>query len=111
MVAILNYKLSLPAVVRKTALEGHRFTPTELLSLGVVDELVDNPSKTDSLAIVEAARRFAESKAELAKTGVLGLMKRDLMRTIFEAAKLDNRLVHPRDQRRMFTQQGVSSRL
>lgn len=113
MTSILNYKLPTRAI-RKTAIEGHRFTPSELFELGVVDLTVpvspsqSSSSRPDSAALVKAAHEFALSKAPLAKSGVFGLIKKELAREVFEACMLDGRLVHPVDQRRLYSQQGVS---
>lgn len=108
MTELMNYKLPTPSIIRKTVLEGHRFTPTELLSIGMVDQIVENPSKTDSLAVIEGAHALAKSKAVLAKTGVFGLIRKELMRRIFDVAKLDARLIYPVDQARLYKEQGRS---
>lgn len=104
----MNYKLPSPEIRRKTVLEGHRFTPKELLAIGMVEQVVENPSKTDSLAVVEAAHALARSKSVLAKTGVFGLIRKELMRSIFDVAKRDTRLVYPADQARLYKEQGRS---
>lgn len=89
--AILNHRLHNHQTVRKTTLEGHRWTPRELLDIGVVDELAD-----ETEGVLEAAHRIAATRASLAQTGVFGLMKKDLMRRIFDGISLDNRLVPPK---------------
>lgn len=91
LTAILNYKLPTPQVIRKTVLEGHRWTPTELLEIGVVDQAVSGSTN----GVLDAAFALAEARAPLAKTGVWGLMKKDLMRGIMDAAGKDGRLVYP----------------
>lgn len=68
--ALLNYKLPTPKVVREVCLEAKRFTGKELYSLGVVDVLAE-----DGAGALKAARELATQRAELAKTGVWGLMK------------------------------------
>lgn len=78
-------------------MEGHRWTPQESLQIGVVDELADGGTE----GVMQAARKLAESRAPLAKTGVFGLMKKDLMREIFNASLMDDRLVHPVDSARL----------
>lgn len=68
LVAVLKAKSPNPQTLRKIALEGHRFTPSEALSLGLVDRTV--PGNTD--AILAEAQSLAESIDSLPKTGVWG---------------------------------------
>jgi enoyl-CoA hydratase/carnithine racemase len=91
--AIMNYKLLSPQAVRKTALEGHRWTPSELLEAGVADELVEGGKGI----VLKAAHALAEKQAPLAKTGLFGLMKKDLMKRVMDAAQKDDRLLQPAD--------------
>jgi len=93
MCAVLNYKLPSPQAIRKTTLEGHRWTPPELLQIGVADELAEGGRE----GVLKAALTLAEKQAPLAKTGVFGLMKKDLMKGAMNAAREDNRLIQPAD--------------
>lgn len=68
--ALLNYKLPTPKLVREVALEAKRFTGKELYDAGVVDILAEGPG-----GVLKAARELAAQRADLAKTGVWGLMK------------------------------------
>lgn len=52
-------------------LEGHRFTPKEALSLGLVDGIVDGNTE----AILTAAQALAEKVGPIAKTGAWGVNK------------------------------------
>jgi len=56
---------------RKIALEGHRFTPSEALEVGLVDHLV----KGNTAGILTKAEEVAESVSPLAKDGVWGDIK------------------------------------
>lgn len=91
--AVLNYKLPKHKVLRKTAIEGHRWTPQELRDVGVIDQLADGGTQ----AVLEAARGLAETKSPLATSGVFGLIKKDLERDIFDEIKDDNRRITPAD--------------
>jgi len=91
MAAVLNYKLPTAHIVRKATLDAHRFTPQELHELGVVDVLADGGTE----GVLREAYKLAESKAPRAKSGVYGLMKMDMMRTVLDATNLDQRKVMP----------------
>ncbi|KZO96647.1 ClpP/crotonase [Calocera viscosa TUFC12733] len=78
---IIKVKLVDPRLVRKCALEGHRFVPRELEAAGVVDRLVDGKS-SDVLA---AAVEFAKSREALAKGQVWGKIKEELYREVIVA--------------------------
>lgn len=73
---LLNTLLPLPSVIRKTTLEGHRWTSSELLANSLI-EFVASPSSSE---VIKKAHELAESKADLAKTGVWGLIKKELYR-------------------------------
>ena len=94
---MLNHKLPDHHAVRKTTLEGHRWTPQELRDIGVIDQLAEGGTQ----GVLECARRLAETHAPLAKSGGFGLLKKDLAREIFDAIKDDNRLVYPVDMARL----------
>jgi enoyl-CoA hydratase/carnithine racemase len=57
--------------LRKIALEGHRFTPSELLASGLVDIVVEGGSE----AVLARASELAEQWSVNACTGVWGLIK------------------------------------
>ncbi|KAI0050460.1 ClpP/crotonase [Auriscalpium vulgare] len=71
-------KLTRSSVLRKLALEGHRFTPKEALDAEIVDEIV--PGGT--AGVVARAHELAESKAEKAQAGVWGAIKSELYRPL-----------------------------
>lgn len=100
----MNHRLPSPLAIRKTVLEGHRWTPAELLSIGVVDELADPSVSSMSQdyvpPVVQKARILAARYAPLAKTGVFGLMKQETSRKIMDAAVLNDRMAFPIDERR-----------
>jgi len=93
MAAVLNYKLPTARIARDATLDAHRFTPQELHALGVVDVLAEGG--TDG--VLREAHKLAEAKAARAKTGVYGLMRTDMMKAVFNAAKLDERRIMPVD--------------
>lgn len=95
--AVLNHKLPDHHALRKTALEGHRWTPQELRDIGVIDQLAEGSTQ----GVLECARTLAETHAPLAKSGVFGLLKKDFVREIFDAMKDDNRLVYPAEMARL----------
>jgi hypothetical protein len=67
---LLRAKCSSPHVLRKTALEGARFTPQELMDVEMVDAI--GSSTEDVLAI---AQKLGNEHGVIAKTGVWGLIK------------------------------------
>lgn len=96
-------------------MEGHRWTPAEFLELGIVDALAEPPSSLPATTLtpsppslttplLDVARRIGLKHAPLAKTGVYGLIKAQMARKILDdGVALDDRLVHPRDQVRAFS--------
>ena len=72
MAALANAKVADARTKRLLALEGHRFSPQDALAHGLIDGVADGSSAD---AVYTAARKLALSKAELAKTGVWGLIK------------------------------------
>lgn len=68
---LLRAKISAMPTHRKIAQEGHRFTPSEALQAGIIDEVV--PGSTE--AVLSSALKMAEAKASTAKGGVWGLIK------------------------------------
>ncbi|KAF8322108.1 ClpP/crotonase, partial [Clavulina sp. PMI_390] len=83
--AIMNYKLP-PKTVRKTILEGHRWTAQELLAAGIIDEVAQGTA-----GVVKAAHDMAQQKADLAKSGAFGLIKKELARKVIEAVERSDR--------------------
>ncbi|GJJ08298.1 hypothetical protein Clacol_002509 [Clathrus columnatus] len=69
--ALLSKKVLDQCVLRKITLEGHRFTPSELLQSKLVDEIVDG----DINALLQSASKFAEKWSQNATNGVWGLIK------------------------------------
>jgi len=88
--ALLNYKLPSSKMVREVCLEAKRYTGMELHAVGVVDILAE-----DGAGVLKAARALAVQRGELAKTGVWGLVKKDLMRRTLEIVNADFRQVMP----------------
>lgn len=100
LTAVLSTRLPSPYVIRKTVLEGHRWTPAECLSHQIIDIAVSPPTTSE---VIKQAHRLAEEKAELAKGGVWGLMKKELFReTIGKSLKEDVRLVYGEEAGRVF---------
>ena len=57
--------------MRKIVLEGHRFTPSELLDAGLVDEIIDGGSE----AVLARACEIAEQWSGNARAGVWGVIR------------------------------------
>jgi Delta3-Delta2-enoyl-CoA isomerase len=57
--------------MRKIALEGHRFSPSEALEAGFVDHLVNG----DTSEVIAKAEQVAAQVSNTAKEGVWGLIK------------------------------------
>ncbi|EIW57361.1 ClpP/crotonase [Trametes versicolor FP-101664 SS1] len=85
LVAVLKAKSPNPQTLRKIVLEGHRFTPSECLSLGLVDRLAAGNTE----GIVAEAQALAESIDSLPKLGVWGVNRRELYRDAIEALSKD----------------------
>lgn len=71
LAAVARAKLT-PLTLRALALEGHRFSPDEALAAGIVDVIASGSS---SMAVLEAAKKLALSKAETSKSGAYGIIK------------------------------------
>jgi enoyl-CoA hydratase/carnithine racemase len=97
LAALLNAKFRNPAAARKTLLEAHSWTASELEQLGIVDIVVTTPSESHDTTIV-AARDLAESKAALAVQGAFAVIRREVMREIIQLGQLDSRLIFPEDE-------------
>ncbi|KAF7976589.1 hypothetical protein HWV62_6071 [Athelia sp. TMB] len=83
--ALLRTKVMNPAVHRKIALEGHRFTPKEALAAGLVDYIVEG----NTAAILAKAEEVAETLSPLAREGVWGIIKVRSTLNIGPARKAD----------------------
>ena len=64
--------------MRRIVLEGHRFTPADLLNAGIVDEIVDGGSE----AVLARAIEIAEQWSGNARMGAWGLIRVSLFVTI-----------------------------
>jgi len=92
--AILNAKVSEPIVRRRIALEGHRFTPSEALTTGLVDRIASCSGTGTELGtenVLTEAMKFAKEVSVLPKTGVWGTIKTFLYRDCLESVGLDTR--------------------
>ncbi|TFK94002.1 ClpP/crotonase [Polyporus arcularius HHB13444] len=89
LIAVLKAKASNSTTLRKIVLEGHRFTPQEALSLGLVDHIVNGNSE----AILTAAQTLAEKVGPIAKSGAWGVNKRELYRDAIESLSRDVQLI------------------
>lgn len=80
-------------------MEAHQWTARELEERGLVDVVVEREASTKSNALEHesnsigvAAVVLAESKASLAKTGVWGINRREIMRGVIQASLQDMRV-------------------
>ncbi|KAL4062848.1 ClpP/crotonase-like domain-containing protein [Scleroderma yunnanense] len=92
--AILNAKVSDPTVRRRIALEGHRFTPSEALTVGLVDRLASCSGTGTELGtenVLTEAIKLAKEVSVLPKRGVWGTIKTFLYRDCLEDVGLDAR--------------------
>jgi len=81
--AVVRAKVSVTAL-RRFALEGHRFTPSEARDAGLVDEIVSGGTQ----GVLKRAREIAEDKAPKAREGVWGVIKAELYRPVTELIRL-----------------------
>ncbi|KAJ7242774.1 ClpP/crotonase-like domain-containing protein [Mycena haematopus] len=88
---ILNAKIGDARVRRRIALEGHRFTPQEALSAGIVDHIVSG----NTAAVLAKAEELAVAVGAKAQGGVWGLIKNDIFWDALEALKRDPRMSSP----------------
>jgi enoyl-CoA hydratase/carnithine racemase len=75
---ILNAKVGSPAVRRRVALEGHRFTPSEALKVGMVDRLANLTGASvgnGTEKVLEEAMKFAKEVKGFASQKCLGCNK------------------------------------
>ena len=68
---IARAKITDASVLRKVALEGHRFTPTEALKAGLVDAIASG----DTEGVLAKAQELAQSVSDRAKPGAWGLIR------------------------------------
>ncbi|KAF8591110.1 ClpP/crotonase [Ramaria rubella] len=94
---LLKRKSKDDQTLRKIVLEGHRFTPPELLAAGLVDAVVDGGSE----AVLAHAAELAEQWSTNARTGVYGLIKKGIYREIIASTLLDPRTVYPDEEDRV----------
>ncbi|KAI0370350.1 ClpP/crotonase [Pilatotrama ljubarskyi] len=85
LAAVLKAKAPNPQVLRKIVLEGHRFTPQEALSVGLVDRIVTGNTES----VLAEAQSLAESVSSLPKTGAWGLNRREIYREVVESLSRD----------------------
>ncbi|KAF8207188.1 ClpP/crotonase-like domain-containing protein [Mycena galopus ATCC 62051] len=84
---VLNAKVGDARIRRKIALEGHRFTPQEALSAGIVDHIVSG----GTAAVLAKAEELADTVGVKAQEGVWGLIKSDIFWEALEGIKRDPR--------------------
>jgi len=88
--AIMRAKVGDHRLHRKIALEGHRFTPAEALTDGLVDHLV----KGGTAEVLAKAEEVADEFSGNARAGVWGMIKADLYRDNLDTIKKDLRIVN-----------------
>ncbi|KAK2460907.1 hypothetical protein APHAL10511_007377 [Amanita phalloides] len=93
--AILRAKVGDHRLQRKIALEGHRFTPEEALTDGLVDYIVNGGTS----AILAKVEEIADAVCANSQAGVWGIIKGDLYRDTLESLTKDLRIttVHHED--------------
>ncbi|EAU85527.1 hypothetical protein CC1G_06428 [Coprinopsis cinerea okayama7 len=89
--SLLRAKFGDHRLVRKIALEGHRFTPPEALADGLLDHIV-NGKTADVLA---KAEEVAERVSMNASAGAWGLIKKDLYRDVLEDFRKETLTTNP----------------
>ncbi|EJD06973.1 ClpP/crotonase [Fomitiporia mediterranea MF3/22] len=90
LATVARAKVSNARTLRKLALEGHRFTPQEALKEGIIDVVADGSSTE---AVLAAAKALALERAENAKTGVWGLIKKEIYRQTLKEVSKDYRQI------------------
>jgi len=83
--ALVRAKCADGPLCRKIFMEGHRFTPSEALSAGLVDHIVGGGTE----AVLAKAQEVAADVEHLAQLGGYGLIKRELWRDVIEASNRD----------------------
>ncbi|TDL16981.1 ClpP/crotonase [Rickenella mellea] len=89
---IVTSKIPSPQTIRALSLEGHRFTPSEALSAGIIDRVADGGTTTK---VLEAAEDLAKSVSAGAKTGVWGIIKANLYADAVKGCQKEYRIVLP----------------
>ncbi|KAB5596174.1 Enoyl-CoA hydratase/isomerase family protein [Ceratobasidium theobromae] len=94
--ALIRIKLghAHPGLMRKTVLEGHRFTPTELLEAGVVDAIVEGGNEK----VLERACAIATAMSGNARGGVWGLIKKEIYREALHMCGDNTRQIMPDEE-------------
>ncbi|KAF8604538.1 ClpP/crotonase [Ceratobasidium sp. AG-I] len=94
--ALLRVKLghAHPTLIRRTALEGHRFTPPELLDAGAIDAVVDGGHEK----VLERACAIATTMGGNARGGVWGLIKKEIYKEALDACGDNTRQVMPDEE-------------
>ncbi|KAI0032518.1 ClpP/crotonase [Vararia minispora EC-137] len=82
-ICLARAKVPQHVVLRKIALEGHRFTPREALDAGLLDAIVTGGTEI----VLEHSIALAKEKAVKARSGAWGLIKSGLYRDVAETAK------------------------
>ncbi|QRW18088.1 enoyl-CoA hydratase/isomerase family protein [Rhizoctonia solani] len=82
-----------PALMRKTVLEGHRFTPKELLEAGIVDAVVDGGNEK----VLERAIAIATAMGGNARGGAWGLIKKEIYREALQMCGDNTRQIMPEE--------------
>ncbi|PVF93444.1 ClpP/crotonase [Serendipita vermifera] len=88
--ALFNAKSADLNVVRKIFLEAHRFTSKEALDSKLVDLVVDG----DSDDVFNGALEFALKFTHLPRSGVYGLIKKEVYGGVFKTTAEDPRMAH-----------------
>lgn len=76
-----------PAILRRVALEGYRFTPQELFKAGIIDHIVDGGHE----AILKKSIELGTEISPNARQGVWGLIRSEINQDIMVAADQDVR--------------------
>ncbi|KAG8740656.1 hypothetical protein FRC10_004066 [Ceratobasidium sp. 414] len=101
--ALIRVKLghAHPTLMRRTVLEGHRFTPPELLTAGAVDAIVDGKLEYIPglyLKVLERACAIATTMGANARGGAWGLIKKGIYKEALDACRDDSRQVMPDEE-------------
>ncbi|CAE6462289.1 unnamed protein product [Rhizoctonia solani] len=93
--ALIRVKVghSHPGLMRKTVLEGHRFTSKELLEAGIVDAVVDGGNEK----VLERAIAIATAMSGNARGGAWGLIKKEIYREALQMCADNTRQIMPEE--------------
>ncbi|THG95234.1 hypothetical protein EW026_g6383 [Hermanssonia centrifuga] len=78
---IARAKVTDATILRKIALEGHRFTPKEAVQWGLIDHIASG----DTEGVLSKAQEVAEAVGGQAKAGAYGLIRSGLHTDVLEA--------------------------